>query len=130
MLKPELWQLVKRKRSRYKHYICDEMAEARGHRVLRLPPYHSELNPIELIWAQLKGYIATKNTSYNLKAVRELLNEAFAAVNVERWRECCRHVVEVEKALGQMDNLKESITPVIVTDTTNTDTSNSSSSSE
>ena len=106
------------------------MAEARGHRVLSLPPYYSELNPIELIWAQLKGNIATKNTSYNLKVVRELLNEAFAAVNVERCRGCCRHVVEVEKALWQIDNLKESIISVLVIDTTDTDTSNSSSSSE
>lgn len=34
-------------------YIIDEIARAHGHEILRLPPYHCQLNPIELIWAQI-----------------------------------------------------------------------------
>ena len=29
-------------------FVVDEMATAVGHEVVRLPPYHCELNPIEL----------------------------------------------------------------------------------
>ena len=32
-------------------------------KVLRLPVAHSELNPIELICAQIKGYVAANNIS-------------------------------------------------------------------
>ena len=32
-------------------YAVDEMAKASGHEVVRLPPYHCELNPIELAWS-------------------------------------------------------------------------------
>ncbi|KAJ8983152.1 hypothetical protein NQ317_016251 [Molorchus minor] len=35
------------------------MAKARDVTILRLPPYHCELNPIELIWAQKKRIDAT-----------------------------------------------------------------------
>ena len=37
-----------------KRCVIDEIARACGHEVLRLPPYHCTLNPIELVWAQLK----------------------------------------------------------------------------
>ena len=30
-------------------YAVDEMAKASGHEVTRLPPYHCEFNPIEVI---------------------------------------------------------------------------------
>ena len=32
-----------------KTYIVDEVATSYGHEVLRLPPYHCVLNPIELV---------------------------------------------------------------------------------
>ena len=128
MLKPELWQLIKTNRPRDQHYVCDELAEARGHKVLRLPPYHSELNPIELIWAQINRYIASKNTTYSLKAVRELLHEALARISVDRWRECCRHVIDVEASLWELYSMQESVGSVVVTDSTDSESSDSSSS--
>ena len=63
MLRPEIWRLVKHHRPRHSEYVCDEMASLHGHRVLRLPPYHSELNPIELVWGQVKGYVSRNNTA-------------------------------------------------------------------
>ena len=37
-----------------------------GHTVLRLPVAHCELNPIELAWTSIKGYIAKHNKIHNL----------------------------------------------------------------
>jgi len=34
---------------------CIAIAEAHGHKVLPTVPYHSDLQPIELVWAQVKG---------------------------------------------------------------------------
>lgn len=34
-----------------KIYAIDQLAYERRHEVIRLPPYHCQYNPIELIWA-------------------------------------------------------------------------------
>ena len=52
-------------------YVIDEIAKAAGHEVVRLPPYHCELNPIEMAWAQVKGYIRVHNTKFTLTHVKE-----------------------------------------------------------
>ena len=55
-LKRELLQLIVANCPTLK-YAVDEMAKASGHEVVRLPPYHCELNPIELAWSQVKRHI-------------------------------------------------------------------------
>ena len=59
-LKRELLSLIKLSNAKPK-YVIDEMAKAAGHEVVRIPPYHCELNPIELCWSQVKGYIKEHN---------------------------------------------------------------------
>lgn len=39
-------------------YEVDEMAKKQGHKILRTPPYHPELQPIELCWGIVKNHIA------------------------------------------------------------------------
>jgi transposase len=36
-------------------YVLDEMANSQGHEVLRTPPYHPELQPIETCWGIVKN---------------------------------------------------------------------------
>ena len=57
MLKPDLYSLIKANNRIYK---IDTILAEHCHTVLRLPPYHPELNPIELIWAAVKNWIAKK----------------------------------------------------------------------
>ena len=42
-----------------KIYELDAIALEKGHNVIHLPAYYCQYNPIELIWAQVKGYVAT-----------------------------------------------------------------------
>ena len=51
MVKEELIHVVKSKNieSQYDRYVIDNMAKVAGHKILRLPPYHCVLNPIELV---------------------------------------------------------------------------------
>lgn len=45
----------------HKRHVIDEMFKKNNHDVLRLPPYHPDLNPIEMVWAAIKGHVAAKN---------------------------------------------------------------------
>lgn len=56
MVKAELLEFVKQYSGR-KNFMVDSLAKNHGHTVLQLPLYYCELNPIELIWTNIKGYI-------------------------------------------------------------------------
>jgi transposase len=61
-LKRERLQTVESVRSEYTLCVVDEMAEQRGVTVCRLSPCHCELNPIQLVWSQIKRHVAVHNT--------------------------------------------------------------------
>ncbi|XP_049518354.1 uncharacterized protein LOC125943315 [Dermacentor silvarum] len=79
-LKSELLQLVKQHKHMFLPYQIDTLASAAGHVVVRLPPCHCDLNPIELVWSQVKGYAASKNTDFKIDSVEKLLLEGIAGV--------------------------------------------------
>ncbi|KAF0716062.1 DDE 3 domain-containing protein, partial [Aphis craccivora] len=54
-------------RKKYKH---DEIAVQMGHEVVILPPYHCQYNPIELSWAQVKGEVAKKNSTFKMTELK------------------------------------------------------------
>ena len=56
------------------------MALKRGHTILRTPPYHPELQPIETCWAVVKSYVAKYN-DFKMERVKSLLEEGFYKVN-------------------------------------------------
>ena len=57
---------------------CELMAEEHGHKVLYTPPYHSDLQPIELLWAKLKGNIGRKyDTDTTMTVLKERLDGEF-----------------------------------------------------
>ena len=79
-LKTDLWNAVKESR-RPPEYVIDKMAEEKGdyinskihvftlsvgHEVVRLPVAHCELNPIEMPWSQVKGYVKDNNKKYGV----------------------------------------------------------------
>ncbi|XP_064080755.1 uncharacterized protein LOC135197672 [Macrobrachium nipponense] len=71
-------------------YVIDRMTRDNGHQVVRLPPYHCEYNPIELIWAQVKTYVAKRN---NLKMadLKPLVREAIQSMTAENWANAVKH---------------------------------------
>jgi transposase len=60
--------------------------------LLRLPPYHCEFNPIELIWGDLKGYIGRENSTFKLNDVKNLIQEGFSQIDKLKWLNACNHV--------------------------------------
>ncbi|KAL0879226.1 hypothetical protein ABMA27_003009 [Loxostege sticticalis] len=92
--KPSLLALV-RKHKPEPQYEIDEIFGEFGHTVVRLPPYHCDLNPIELIWANAKQKVAAKNVGS--KDIKEITMEAFDSITVQDWKNACEHIKKIEK---------------------------------
>jgi len=60
-------------------YEVDEIAIKSGHEILRTPPYHPELQPIELCWGIVKNHIA-RNCDFTLSNLKLQLEEGFSKV--------------------------------------------------
>ena len=116
MTKPHLYELVKQQKEHLeKTYEVDSMLAESGHTVARLPPYHCDLNPIELIWGDLKGYISRENHTFKAKDVKSLIDESFSQIDSARWLNCCRHVRKIEEEYWKKDNIQaEMVNPIIV----------------
>lgn len=113
MLKVELLELV-RTHAPQKSYYVDELAKEKGHEVLRLAPYSCDLNPIEMVWAQVKSYVRRRNRTGGLEAIRSLIEEAVASVSPSAWAKCCEHVVRLEEEYWERENVAEEVERVVV----------------
>jgi len=78
MLKSELFELCSRLSSK-PEFLIDRIACKEGHSILRTPPYHPELQPIETCWAVVKNHVAQYNDC-TMKKVWILLDEGFGKV--------------------------------------------------
>ena len=59
-------------------YECVQLAEAQGHTVVFTPPYYSDLQPIELVWARIKGNVGRQYSIHTtLSMVLERLDREF-----------------------------------------------------
>ena len=81
--------------------------------VLRLPVGHSELNAIELIWAQTKNEVSRKNVTFKLADVQELMNEALSNVTPSNWAKAIKHVEKVEDAFRKIDFPYKDAEPIV-----------------
>lgn len=95
MLKTELLALCKRFAEKPK-YKLDALAEDQGHTILRTPPYHPELQPIETCWAVVKNFMAD-NCDFTMKNLRKLLPQAFAKVTPKTCRGLVRKKIRLEE---------------------------------
>ncbi len=102
-LKPRLIEEVEDKRD--KKTMVEIFAENKGHRVLFLPVYHPELNPIELVWNTAKGECArlfSNKTSFKDQRIR--LEETFRnKIDSEYCSEAFKHVRQFEEKYWEAD---------------------------
>lgn len=115
MLKVQLLDIVKVHKPKFVKYVVDEMALERGVTILRLPPYHCELNPIELIWAQIKNEVARRNKTFKLNDVQELLQIAISNVLPQTWQNCLRHILKEEQRMWDLDiRVEITVEPIVI----------------
>lgn len=125
LLKTELLQIVKQHKSNYNKYVIDELAYEKGIIVLRLPPYHCELNPIEMIWGQIKTQVAKNNVTFKMKDVKVHFENAVADVTAENWQKCVIHVIKEEAKMWKLDDIIECMVEPLIININGSDESSS-----
>ncbi|CAG9138604.1 unnamed protein product [Plutella xylostella] len=92
-----------------KKYKIDEILKENGHIVLRLPPYHPDLNPIELVWGYVKGELARTSIDSNLDKKIKDLELLFSNYSTEKWRNCDDHVIKNEDEYYKSDRVFDDV---------------------
>ena len=91
-LKAELVELLK-KIGPEPTFAIDEIAREKGHDVLRTPPYHPELQPIETCWGVVKNHVA-RNSNFTMANLISQLDSAFSRVTPET---CVKIIEKIQK---------------------------------
>jgi len=107
MIKFDLMEIVRRIKHKYDLYVVDEEAKKQNKIVLRLPPYHCELNPIEMSWSNVKGYVKTNISTFKINDVRRLLNEGIERVTLEMWSNYVSHDIKEEDKFWHIDYISD-----------------------
>lgn len=102
MLKPELYTLCRRF-APIPDYRLDRIAAAAGHKILRTPPYHPELQPIETCWGIVKNELADK-CDFTMSNLRYQLPKAFAKVKGHTCQDLIVKVAKQEEKFWAEDN--------------------------
>lgn len=114
-LKARLLERTKRHK-RSKSYVVDNMALKYGHSVLRLPPYHCEYNPIELVWGISKAYYDKNIVKYSGtdEEVVSLWQEALEQVTTEKWNNCVTHTEKLIREAYEKEVVMDEVLPLFI----------------
>jgi hypothetical protein len=128
--KPMLWASLKTYiKANVKPIVC-QMAEDAGHEVLFSPPHHSDLQPIEIVWAILKGEVGRQyTTDTSFRQVLERLRTSFNNLKSRTVQGCINkaneHLESLWKGIQKLDELEEDEEDggdVVVNDSEDSDT--------
>ena len=67
-------------------------------KILFLPVAHPELNPIELVWGNIKRAVASRNLLFNLSWVEEETREQLSKVDAEKFKSYVNHAIREENS--------------------------------
>ena len=89
--------------------VVVQMAKDAGHEVLFTPPHHSDLQPIEMVWAKVKGDVGCQyTTDTTMKDVLRRLNTAFDNLQSHMVQKCIdntnKQLLELYKEFSSADN--------------------------
>lgn len=96
MLRSELFALCA-KLAPVPEFKLDRIVTAAGHKILRTPQYHCDLQPIECCWAVVKNFMAD-NCDFTMRGLRQNLPQAFAKVTANT---CAKVIAKVREKEDQ-----------------------------
>lgn len=109
-----IFSLCREYRPQFDRYVVDETAKQYGHEVLRLPPYHCVLNPIELLWGCQKAMIRNEKTTRTVKEALQSCRKWFAEIPKDDLRAYFDHVQREEERFWKIDGLTDFTVPPLI----------------
>lgn len=100
-LKVELIEILK-KIAPEPTYEIDVIARKQGHEVVRTPPYHPELQPIEICWGILKNEVA-RNCDFTIDHLKLQLENAFEKVTANTCQKIIKKIRTIEDTFWEDD---------------------------
>ena len=100
-LKVELVEILK-KIAPEPTYEIDVFARRQGHEVVRTPPYHPELQPIEICWGILKNEVA-RHCDFTMENLMLQLENAFDKVTAETCQKIIKKIRAIEDRFWKDD---------------------------
>ena len=93
--------------------VVKTMALERGHEVVYSPPHHSDLQPIELVWANVKGDVGRQHTTNTTFAqVLDRLNNSFTNLQSKTVQGCINkanfHLRKLYEHIQALEDVEES----------------------
>ncbi|KAF0703885.1 hypothetical protein AaE_015209 [Aphanomyces astaci] len=102
-LKKTIWTRLKPVLAARVDPVVVSMARSRGHDVVFTPPHHSDLQPIEMVWAKVKGDVGVLYTADTTFAdVRSRLDVAFVQLPPAVIWNCVHHCEKLVKNLYEL----------------------------
>lgn len=106
--KVELLKLVASCKNHYDKYMVDEIARTENKIVLRLPPYHGTLNPVELAWSTIKADLRSENIRFvHLDEAKQHVIDILNRLTVENWSNYERQILDEEKKFWDIDDIMD-----------------------
>lgn len=117
LMKADLLEIVQSQKKPDKRYVIDILANQAGHKVLRLPPYHCQFNPIEMVWGIAKSYYDKQIafTSGSDEDVFRVWEEALKSVDSTKWANCVDKVNKDIRAALEREHLIDDVRPLVIT---------------
>ena len=106
----------------------ETVAKEYEHEILRLLPYHCELNPIELAWAAEKNYVAGENKDMSPDSVEKLFRKKREKLPEDFWIKCVEHVEKIEENYWESDRIQDNKVKHLIIELKPTDSSSSKAS--
>lgn len=100
-LKPELIELLLQK-APVPTYEIDVLAARAGHEVLRTPPYHPELQPIETCWGFVKNQVAS-HCDFTMANLLVQIESAFSSVTEKTCKGLIKKTRQIEDNFWKTD---------------------------
>ena len=99
--------------------IADSFSTDTFHiKILFLPVAHPELNPIEMVWSDIKRHVCRSNFSFRLEQLEEIARERMGEFGPITFNKYCTHVYKEEEKYIAMSTVDEISAPVGVITTT------------